>query len=141
MRACACFCHSPAFVGSVSHAVPCCGGINTPRLYSQADVDQLRAEVERLRDELTGALATVKHLTAAMSWVSGHDRQGLDHLDEAQALAAQLAEVRRLCDEHSEFARLDRDDPEECAAFLAVAVVDVLAVLDSPALADAAVTE
>jgi hypothetical protein len=40
--------------------------------------------VEQLTEELAGARATIDHMSKAMSWISGHDRQGLDHLEEAQ---------------------------------------------------------
>jgi hypothetical protein len=40
-------------------------------------------ETQRLAEDLAGARATLAHMSAAMSWVSGHDRQGLDHLSEA----------------------------------------------------------
>ncbi|WP_406444493.1 hypothetical protein OHB14_36580 [Streptomyces sp. NBC_01613] len=39
---------------------------------------------EQLAEELAGARATIDHMANAMSWICGHDRQGLDHLDEAQ---------------------------------------------------------
>jgi hypothetical protein len=39
--------------------------------------------VEHLAAELAGARATIDHMSKAMSWICGHDRQGLDHLDEA----------------------------------------------------------
>lgn len=39
---------------------------------------------EQLAEELAGARATIDHMSKAMSWISGHDRQGLDHLEEAQ---------------------------------------------------------
>ncbi|WP_282203949.1 hypothetical protein [Kitasatospora fiedleri] len=38
------------------------------------------AENAQLRAELGGARATIDHMSIAMSWISGHDRQGLDHL-------------------------------------------------------------
>ncbi|MER7815629.1 hypothetical protein [Streptomyces sp. NPDC096153] len=51
----------------------------------------LRTEAEKQRDqareELAGARATIDHMSKAMSWIGGHDRQGLDHLEEAQAEA------------------------------------------------------
>ena len=47
-------------------------------------LDRLEAERDGLREELKGARATIDHMAKAMSWISGHDRQGLDHLDEAQ---------------------------------------------------------
>ena len=35
-------------------------------------------------DELRQARVTIDHMSQAMSWICGHDRQGLDHLAEAQ---------------------------------------------------------
>ena len=43
-------------------------------------------DVAELQTELAGARSTIYHLTTAMSWVSGHDRQGLDHLKQAEYL-------------------------------------------------------
>ncbi|WP_411092249.1 hypothetical protein [Streptomyces sp. 049-1] len=40
-------------------------------------------EARRQADELAGARATIDHMCGAMSWLGGHDRQGLDHLAEA----------------------------------------------------------
>jgi len=61
-------------------------------------------ETRRLADELAGARATIDHMRGAMSWLSGHDRQGLDHLAEAnyeaRAREAAVAEaaLQRLTD-------------------------------------------
>lgn len=49
-----------------------------------------------LTAELDGAKATIEHLTTAMSWVSGHDRKGLDHLADAETLAEQTDALVRL---------------------------------------------
>ncbi|WP_435601290.1 hypothetical protein [Streptomyces sp. C10-9-1] len=43
-----------------------------------------RARADRAEEELAGARASIEHMTKAMSWICGHDRQGLDHLAEAQ---------------------------------------------------------
>ncbi|MGW3971142.1 hypothetical protein ACWEFD_17820 [Streptomyces ardesiacus] len=55
-------------------------------------------ETHRLADELAGARATIDHMRGAMSWLSGHDRQGLDHLAEAnyeaRAREAAVAQAR-----------------------------------------------
>ncbi|MEV0016628.1 hypothetical protein [Streptomyces tendae] len=55
-------------------------------------------EAQRLADELAGARATIDHMRGAMSWLSGHDRQGLDHLAEAnyeaRAREAAVAQAR-----------------------------------------------
>lgn len=56
----------------------------------------VQPELDRLRAELSGARVTIEHMSKAMSWISGHDRQGLDHLDEAQREArAREAAVRQ----------------------------------------------
>ncbi len=47
------------------------------------DGESPATERDRLRIELTGARATTDHMSKVMSWISGHDRQGLDHLKEA----------------------------------------------------------
>lgn len=44
------------------------------------------AQLSALIAELRGAKATIAHMTQAMSWISGHDRAGLDHLDEAMQM-------------------------------------------------------
>ncbi|MGW2501863.1 hypothetical protein ACWCXL_12225 [Streptomyces sp. NPDC001588] len=50
----------------------------------------------RLTEELAGAQATIDHMARAMSWLGGHDRQGLDHLNEAQYEArARMAAVKQ----------------------------------------------
>jgi hypothetical protein len=53
-----------------------------------------------LQAELDGAKATIAHMSEAMSWIAGHDRQGLDHLQEAMEASAQRDaaenELRRL---------------------------------------------
>ncbi|MER7835297.1 hypothetical protein ABTY98_05140 [Streptomyces sp. NPDC096040] len=55
-------------------------------------------ETRRLADELAGARATIDHMRGAMSWLSGHDRRGLDHLAEAnyesRAREAAVAQAR-----------------------------------------------
>jgi hypothetical protein len=55
-------------------------------------------ETRRLADELAGARATIDHMRGAMSWLGGHDRQGLDHLaeanHEARAREAAVAQAR-----------------------------------------------
>jgi hypothetical protein len=61
-----------------------------------AEVVLARAEeTRRLVAELDGAKRTIAHLTEAMSWVSGHDRTGQDHLEDAMRLASQLDAIRR----------------------------------------------
>jgi hypothetical protein len=52
-------------------------------LQPDATNEQLRNQMEWYRSELAGARATIRHMSRAMSWISGHDRTGLDHLDEA----------------------------------------------------------
>ncbi|MFF4900515.1 hypothetical protein [Streptomyces sp. NPDC001068] len=42
-----------------------------------------REETRHLAAELAGARSALDHMRGAMSWLSGHDRQGLDHLAEA----------------------------------------------------------
>lgn len=68
------------------------GGPPTPGGNRLEEADAVLAvrdrEMEQLRDELAGAKATIEHMSTAMSWISGHDRQGLDHLEEAQQEAA-----------------------------------------------------
>lgn len=55
-------------------------------------------ETRRLAEELAGARATIDHMRGAMSWLSGHDRRGLDHLAEAnyeaRAREATVAQAR-----------------------------------------------
>lgn len=46
---------------------------------------RLEQDNAALTAELEGAHATIAHQCEAMSWITGHDRQGLDHLGEAQA--------------------------------------------------------
>jgi hypothetical protein len=43
-----------------------------------------RERADKAEAEVTGARATIDHMSTAMSWICGHDRQGLDHLEEAQ---------------------------------------------------------
>lgn len=50
----------------------------------RAEVASLTERLANSEAELAGARATIEHMSQAMSWISGHDRQGLDHLDEAQ---------------------------------------------------------
>jgi hypothetical protein len=52
-------------------------------LQPDATAEQLRNQMEWFRSELRGARQTIQHMGRAMSWCTGHDRQGLDHLDEA----------------------------------------------------------
>lgn len=65
--------------------------------------EALRDEIKRLRTELGGARETIRHQCEAASWIAGHDRQGLDHLEEAMTAAAERdaaeAEVRQLRDQ------------------------------------------
>lgn len=49
----------------------------------EAVTTELQPVLDQLREELAGANATIEHMAKAMSWLGGHDRQGLDHLDEA----------------------------------------------------------
>lgn len=70
--------------------------LNTCRVHELTDapckactlrVEALEAELhpvlDQLRGELAGARSTIDHMSKAMSWLGGHDREGLDHLDEA----------------------------------------------------------
>lgn len=52
-------------------------------LQPEATTEQLRNQMEWYRSELHGARQTIQHMSRAMSWLSSHDRQGLDHLEEA----------------------------------------------------------
>ncbi|WP_052432808.1 hypothetical protein [Streptacidiphilus carbonis] len=65
----------------------------------QGDVDRLQERAEKAEAELAGARATIDHMSNAMSWIAGHDRQGLDHLEEAQyeahAREAAVVQARR----------------------------------------------
>ncbi|WP_329214910.1 hypothetical protein OG352_05500 [Streptomyces sp. NBC_01485] len=56
-------------------------------LQPDATAEQLQNQMEWYRSELAGARSTIRHMTRSMSWLSGHDRQGLDHLDEAMSEA------------------------------------------------------
>jgi hypothetical protein len=70
--------------------------INSTNAALQQAADE---EAQRLAAELAGARATIDHMRGAMSWLSGHDRQGLDHLAEAnyeaRAREAAVAQARR----------------------------------------------
>jgi hypothetical protein len=61
--------------------------------------DLATEETHRLAAELADARATIDHMRKAMSWLSGHDRQGRDHLAEAnyeaRAREAAVGEARR----------------------------------------------
>jgi hypothetical protein len=61
--------------------------------------DLATEETQRLAAELADARATIDHMRKAMSWLSGHDRQGLDHLAEAnyeaRARESAVGEARR----------------------------------------------
>ena len=46
-----------------------------------------------IAEELEGARATIAHMSDAMSWISGHDRSGRDHLEDATRLAARLDRI------------------------------------------------
>lgn len=52
-------------------------------LQPDATAEQLRNQMEWFRGELTGARSTIQHMSRAMGWLGGHDRTGLDHLEEA----------------------------------------------------------
>jgi hypothetical protein len=56
-------------------------------------------ERNRLVQELAGARATIEHMAKAAWWISGHDRQGQDHLEEAEydrrALEATVIQARK----------------------------------------------
>lgn len=52
-------------------------------LQPDATPEQVRNQLTWTRGELAGARRTIQHMSRAMSWISGHDRQGLDHLEEA----------------------------------------------------------
>lgn len=106
----------------------------------------LENENARTADELAGARATIDHMSAAMSWIAGHDRQGLDHLEEAQYEARaresaieqarswarraeraeqQLANVRAECD------AIEREQYPVADDGMAIAVRRVRAALDA----------
>ncbi|SHI66205.1 hypothetical protein [Streptomyces sp. 3214.6] len=52
-------------------------------LQPDATNEQLRNQMQWFRSELAGARSTLQHMSRAMSWLGGHDRLGLDHLEEA----------------------------------------------------------
>lgn len=52
-------------------------------LRPDATNEQLRNQMEWFRGELAGARSTIRHMSRALSWLGGHDRLGLDHLEEA----------------------------------------------------------
>lgn len=52
-------------------------------LQPDATPEEVRDQLSWTRGELAGARRTVQHMCRSMSWIAGHDRQGLDHLDEA----------------------------------------------------------
>ncbi|MEU9208501.1 hypothetical protein AB0D27_11240 [Streptomyces sp. NPDC048415] len=53
-------------------------------LQPDATPEEVRDQLSWTRGELAGARRTIQHMSKAMGWISGHDRQGLDHLVEAQ---------------------------------------------------------
>lgn len=79
-------------------------------------VPELRDEVQRLKTELAGAQQTIAHQCEGMGWIAGHDRQGLDHLNEAMQSAkerdAARAEVERLKGALESLVAECRTDPE-----------------------------
>ncbi|MGW1961758.1 hypothetical protein ACWCPD_15950 [Streptomyces sp. NPDC001935] len=68
-------------------------------LQPDATPDEVRDQLSWTRGELAGARRTVQHMSKAMSWISGHDRQGLDHLNDAvranRARERAVSEARR----------------------------------------------
>lgn len=52
-------------------------------LQPDATPDEVRDQLSWTRGELASARRTIQHMSKAMSWIAGHDRHGLDHLDEA----------------------------------------------------------
>ncbi|MFE2469764.1 hypothetical protein [Streptomyces mirabilis] len=52
-------------------------------LQADATPDEVRDQLSWTRGELASARRTIQHMSQAMRWIAGHDRQGLDHLDEA----------------------------------------------------------
>jgi predicted nucleic acid-binding protein len=79
-----------------------------------------------LAEELAGANRTINHLTEAMGWLSGHDRQGLDHLEESMHFAAQLDAIRLAYGEYESALKRRGHFPGAADRFLSV----VAAVLD-----------
>jgi hypothetical protein len=68
-------------------------------LQPEATPEELREQLTWTRGELAGARRTIQHMSKAMSWICGHDRQGLDHLEEAmregRGRAAAVRQARR----------------------------------------------
>ncbi|MEU4173269.1 hypothetical protein AB0F46_41325 [Streptomyces sp. NPDC026665] len=68
-------------------------------LQPEATPEQVRERLTWTQGELAGARRTVQHMSNAMSWISGHDRQGLDHLNDAvranRARERAVSEARR----------------------------------------------
>lgn len=52
-------------------------------LQPDATPDEVRDQLSWTRGELASARRTIQHMSQAMRLIAGHDRQGLDHLDEA----------------------------------------------------------
>jgi hypothetical protein len=68
-------------------------------------ISYLEDEVGTIRTELEGARATIEHLSTAMSWVSGHDRSGADHLEEMMQASTQRDAAEALLEEIRALAR------------------------------------
>jgi len=52
-------------------------------LQPDATPEEVRDQLSWTRGELASARRTIQHMCRSMSWIAGHDRQGLDHLQEA----------------------------------------------------------
>ncbi|MET7477967.1 hypothetical protein ABZT17_26870 [Streptomyces sp. NPDC005648] len=56
-------------------------------LQADATPEEVRDQLSWTRGELAGARRAIQHMCRSMSWIAGHDRQGLDHLEEAMRFA------------------------------------------------------
>ncbi len=56
-------------------------------LQPDATPEEVRDQLSWTRGELASARHTIQHMCRSMGWIAGHDRQGLDHLDEAMRAA------------------------------------------------------
>ncbi len=72
------------------------------------------ADYDRIAEELAGAQATIAHMTEAMSWISGHDRTGTNHLNEMmQASEERDRSEAKLRDVQDRLDKLMRDLHEQ----------------------------